>query len=98
MKKREPMSVGEIIHEVFVRAGMEDNEARQRACAMWGDVVGPGINRHTTRRYVSADGLLHVWLDSAPLKSDLQFMRAQLVRQLNEFAGSTSAIKDIVIH
>ncbi len=32
MKKTEAQAIGDIIHEVFVRSGMEGNEARQKAC------------------------------------------------------------------
>ncbi len=98
MKRTEAQSVGDIIHEVFVRSGMEGNEARQKALMMWPDVVGPTIARATTRRYVTADGIMHVYLNSASLKSDLQFVRSRLVDQLNQYAGKSDAIRDLILH
>lgn len=98
MKKTEAQSIGDIIHDVFVRSGMEGNEARYKACMMWSDVVGPSINRHTTRRYVTEQGVMHVFINSAALKSELSFMRSRLVAQLNEFAGVTNAITELIIH
>ncbi|MDE6145428.1 MAG: DUF721 domain-containing protein [Muribaculaceae bacterium] len=98
MKKTEAQQIGDIIHEVFVRSGMEDNEARQKACMMWSDIVGPTVNRHTTRRYVTAEGIMHVFLNSASLKSDLSFMRGRLIEQLNRYAGQPDTIKDLIIH
>lgn len=98
MKKTEAQQIGDIIHEVFVRCGMEGNEARQKACMMWSEVVGQGVNRHTTRRYVTDQGVMHVYLNSASLKSDLSFMRDKLIAQLNEFSGHPGTITDLIIH
>lgn len=98
MKKTEAQQIGDIIHEVFVRSGMEGNEARQKACLMWSDIVGPNINRHTTRRYVTDDGVMHVFLNSASLKSDLSFMRDRLIEQLNIYSGTPGTIKELIIH
>lgn len=97
MKKTEPQSVGEIIHDVFRHAGMEDNEARQRALMMWGEVVGPGVNRMTVRRFVTDEGVMHVFLTSGSVKSELQFMRTQIRTQLNAIVGK-EAITDLIIH
>ena len=98
MKKTEAQQIGDIIHEVFVRSGMEGNEARQKACMMWNEVVGPTINRHTTRRYVTEQGVMHIFLNSASLKSELSFMRSRLIEQLNEFAGAPGTITELIIH
>lgn len=98
MKKTEAQLIGDIIHEVFVRSGMEDNEARQKACMMWSDIVGPTVNRHTTRRYVTNEGIMHVFINSASLKNDLSFMRSQLIAQLNEYSGQPDTIKELIIH
>lgn len=97
MKRTEAEQIGEIIHNVFARAGLAANEARQRACAMWPDAVGSGVNSYTTRRYVTDAGVMHVYLSSASLKNDLMFMRDRIVRQLNEYVGS-QAITDLIIH
>ena len=97
MKKSEPQQIEEIIHEVFRRSGQELNEARQRACMMWMEVVGPTINRMTTRRRVDADGALHVYITSASLKQDLQFEREKIRQALNQLVG-TEALTSIIIH
>jgi hypothetical protein len=97
MKKTEAESVGEIIHAVFQRVGLEEDEARQRALYLWPEIVGPGVNRLTTRRYVTAAGVMHVYVESAALKQDLQFMRSSLVSQLNNAVGS-AAITELIIH
>lgn len=98
MKKTEAQQIGDIIHEVFVRSGMEGNEARQKACMMWSEIVGPSVNRHTTRRYVTEQGVMHVFINSASLKGDLSFMRSKLIEQLNDFSGIPGTITDLIIH
>ena len=97
MKRTEAESVGEIIHKVFLRVGLEEDEARQRALYMWSEIVGQGVNRMTTKRYVTDAGVMHVYVQSAALKQDLQFMRSTLVSQLNAAVGST-AITELIIH
>lgn len=98
MKKTDAQQVGDIIRDVFARAGQTDNASRYRALVNWVNVVGPGINRLTSRRYVAPDGVMHVFISSASVKSDLQFMRPQLLEQLNAYAGAPGTITDIIIH
>ena len=70
MKRTYPKHIAAIIDEAMDRAGLTDSLNEQRASAAWADVVGPSINRYTTRRYVD-HGVLHVYLTSAPLKNEL---------------------------
>lgn len=78
------------------RAGLTDSLNEQRASAAWADVVGPGINRYTTRRYVDR-GTLHVYLSSASLKNELSFARSRLAEAINRAIGSET-VKEIVLH
>ena len=47
MKRRDPESVSEIIDRAVAQAGLTETMACQRACYLWPEVVGPGINRYT---------------------------------------------------
>lgn len=96
MKRTQPQSVSEIINEVFSHSGMSQAVAEQRVCYLWPEIVGPGVNRYTTRRYVD-HGTLHVYLSSASLKDELSYMRQSLIDQLNQAAGS-QVINAIAIH
>ncbi len=96
MKRSEPLSVQEIIRMAVEAGNMTDNFDRQRANALWNDVVGPEIARRTIRRRVEGT-VLHVYLSSAPLKNELQYRREMLLRLLNEAVG-TQALTDIQIH
>lgn len=96
MKRTEPKSIAEIIDEVIRSQGLDGEMAGRRICFAWSDVVGPGIAKATSRRYV--DGTtLHVHISSAALKNDLQYMKSTLIGRLNEAAGS-EVINNIVFH
>ena len=96
MKRTEPQSVGEIIREGFRRAGMTSMVAQQRACYLGPEIVGPGINRYTFKRYVD-NGVLHVYMTSSVLKNELSFNRSALVEQINRAVGE-QAITSIIFH
>lgn len=88
--------MAQIIDKAFEEAHMTRTVAEQRLCYLWPEVVGPGINRYTTRRYVSS-GTLHVYISSGVLKTELEFMRSRLIDSLNKATGS-DVIHSIVIH
>lgn len=96
MKRTDPQRLGEFIDKVLSQAGISDRLDEHRICAVWPEIVGPGINRHTMRRFVD-NGVLHVYLNSAPLKNELLFTRAALVKALNDAVGR-QVINDISIH
>lgn len=96
MKRTEPKLLSEIIREGIERAGISNAVAEQRACYLWPEIVGPGVNKYTFKRYVER-GVLHVYITSAPLKNELMYRRSDLVRQINLAVGS-KAISSIVFH
>lgn len=96
MKRTYPKIISGIIDEAMASAGLADSLTGHKASAAWIDVVGPAINRCTSRRYVEK-GVLHVFLTSAPLKNELSFARQRLVEAINSAVG-TQAITDVVIH
>lgn len=98
MNRTEPQQIGDIIQDVFVRAGQKDNADRYRALVNWGNIVGGGVNSITTRRYVTGQGIMHVYISSASVKQELMFRRERLVKELNVYAGTPDAIKELVIH
>ncbi|MCC8114047.1 MAG: DUF721 domain-containing protein [Bacteroidales bacterium] len=96
MKKHEAMTVGQIIEQAIAQTGNRDEYERQQACYLWPEIVGPTINRYTTRRWVERD-VMHVCLSSAVLKNELMFHRARIIDMLNRALG-TKVISEIVIH
>ncbi len=96
MKRTDPEQVGSIFSDFLHQAGVADRYNEQRLCFLWSEVVGPEINRRTIRRFVE-NGVLHVFLTSAVLKSELSFERERLVEALNSMVGA-DVIHDIKIH
>lgn len=96
MKRREPKSFAEIFDENMSRAGAADTMARHRACYLWPEIVGPGVNRYTYRRSVEGS-VLHIYISSSALKNELSFHRRQLLSRLNSAVG-TEALTDIIFH
>lgn len=96
MKRTDPMSIRQIIDKVLDASTAKNEFMEQRAMSYWGDVVGPGVNRQTQRRYVSG-GVLHVYVMSAPLKTELEFRKSAIVEALNQLAGC-DAISELRIH
>lgn len=96
MKRTYPKHIAAIINEAMERAGLTDTLNEQRASAAWVDVVGPVINRYTSRRYVD-HGVLHVYLTSAPLKNELSFNKSRLIEEINRLTGA-DVVKDIAFH
>ena len=96
MKRRDPISIKDLIDRVLEDDNVRDKARAQHVCYLWPEVVGPGINRYTTRRYVN-NGILHVHISSASLKNELMFNRTRLVQLLNQAVGC-EVITDIQIH
>ena len=96
MKRRNAQSIGEVIAGFMQQEYSSQAALEMRASALWPEVVGPGVNRYTTNRWVR-DGVLHVHISSAALKNELMMTRHSLIARLNERVGS-DAIKEIQFH
>ena len=96
MRRTEPLLFSEIFNRVVEQSGHADTYAEQRACFVWPEVVGQGVNRYTTHRYVD-HGTMHVYITSASLKNELGFHKAALIEQINRRVGR-NVITSITIH
>ena len=96
MKKYQALSVGEIIDHAIARTGNSDTFERQQACFLWQEIVGPGINRYTTRRWIEGE-VMHVCISSASIKNELTYCRDSLIAAINNAIGH-HLISAIVIH
>lgn len=96
MKKTEALRVDTIIRQAIAACGATETYHQQQACFLWPEIVGPAINRCTTRRWVDRD-VLHVCINSASLKHELGFVAGQIIERLNGAVGS-NVISKIVFH
>jgi len=96
MERVEPMSIRQIIDKVIDASGARGAVLEHRAAYMWPDIVGQGINRVTTRRYVSK-GVLHVYITSASMKSEIEFSKHRIIEAINSALGE-NVLTGMVVH
>ena len=94
MKRTEAKSIAEIIADFMQQEDIEDAVLEQKALRLWQQVVGPGVNRMTTERYVD-DGVITVKISSAALRNDLMLSRSSIINSLNNLVGKP-VIKEII--
>ena len=94
MKRTEAKVIADIIGDFMQQEDIETTMLEHKALQHWAQVVGPGVNRFTTERYVE-DGIITVKIASAALRNDLMLSRSQLIERLNQLAGKP-VIRDIV--
>lgn len=96
MKRTEAESIGDILRGFLDTPDSRDQLNRQKVSYFWSRVVGPEVNRHTTRRYVEGN-TLHVYIDSAAIKNEMAFAANSLIKILNNEVG-VSVIDKIIFH
>jgi predicted nucleic acid-binding Zn ribbon protein len=94
MKRTEAKSIAEIIGDFMQQEDIEDAVLEQKALRLWHQVVGPGVNRMTTERFVD-NGVITVKISSAALRNDLMLSRSAIIAQLNQLVGKP-VIREIV--
>lgn len=95
MKRTEPHSVREIIDQLLKENNIDQQFNEQKVVYLWPEIVGQGINRYTTKRWVK-NGVLYLHISSAALRNELMMSRSQLIKHINEAMGN-EIIHDIVI-
>ena len=88
MKRTNAKSIAEIIGDFMQQEDIETAVLEQKALRLWPQVVGQGVNRLTTERYVDE-------IASASLRNDLMLSRSNLIAQLNNLVGKP-VIKEII--
>ena len=94
MKRTEAKTIGEIVDQFLHEERLDTQLDECRASALWPQIVGQGINRYTSRRAVH-DGVMTVWLTSAPLRAEMMLNRGRIVQIINEALGK-QVIRDII--
>lgn len=93
MKRLEPESIGDVLRHTLQQQGMTDRLHEAKAVAAWPSVVGEKIASFCGRPYV-CNGLMTVYVRSAPLRQELTMSKSILMRLLNEAAGH-EAVKEM---
>ena len=83
----------ELVNKMLRAYGLSDKLDEISLVKSWEEIVGKMIARHTTDIYFK-EGVLHIKLDSAPLRQELSYAKSKLIERLNEKAGK-QMVKDI---
>ena len=83
-----------------IKVFLEDYNLRERfvqtrVTTDWEKIVGKTIARHTMDIYIK-QGVLHLYLDSAPLKQELNIAKSKLLERINEAIGE-KLVSEIII-
>ena len=87
--------VGAVIRQVVRELQLGPKLAQSELRALWLSELGPLTNKHTTEVSFRS-GVLYVNVNSAPLRQELMYGRAELVTRLNAKL-TDPCVQDIVI-
>ncbi|MFN5319642.1 MAG: DUF721 domain-containing protein [Bacteroidia bacterium] len=95
MKRSNESIVSDLLSTVLDQMGLGEGYREYRLSMAWPEVVGRMVASRT-RSIRFSDGVYYVQIDSPAIRSELSFMKKDLVRRLNEVVGSEGVIKEIV--
>lgn len=96
MKRRNEQSLAEAIGHLIDGAGMRERLDEAAIAAAWEEVAGAMVARHTTAIHLR-NATLRISVDSAPLRQELTYLRADILARLNERAGR-EVVKEVLVH
>ena len=95
MERKREKKIGSLLDE-FVRANnLQKGLAEYRIEKSWGELLGRNVAMATRSLYIK-DRKLIVKLHSSVLRNELTMIKSDLIRRLNESAGS-EVIDDVVL-
>ncbi len=95
MKRSNERGIGQVIKELFKTYHIQSRVHDVQIKDMWEQVMGTTI-MHYTSDIKLRDGILTLYLTSAPLKQDLTYMKDNIKSRLNEEFGE-KVVKEILI-
>lgn len=95
IRKSNEESIGEVLKGLFKSYQIDSKVYEIQIKEVWHAVMGKTMGRYT-RDIKLKDGKLTVEVDSAPLKQELQFHKADIISRLNAEFGE-NVVKEVVI-
>ncbi len=87
MFRKEVKPISELLSQYLRRQGMETPLLQRRLIETWDTLLGPTIAQYTTEKFIK-NQVLFVKILNPALRQDLNMMRSQLVKRLNDAVGS----------
>ncbi len=87
MKRSNSEHISGVLQAVLRDMGLEKPLLEHRIVEAWPSLMGNMIAQYT-RKVEFKNGVLFVYLSSAPLRQELFLARFELVKKLNEYVGA----------
>ncbi len=87
MRKTNSEHIGLVLQQVLRDMGLEKPLLEHRIIEAWPSLMGTMIAQYT-RKLEFKNGVLFIYLSSAPLRQELFLARFELVKKLNEYVGA----------
>ncbi len=87
MFRKEVKPISELLSQYLRQQGMETPLLQRRIVDTWDSLMGPAIAQYTTEKFIK-NQVLFVKILNPALRQDLNMMRSQLVKRLNDAVGS----------
>ena len=95
MRKSNTQPLKGIIREYIEALGHKRKLKEVNLIASWESLVGKLVANHTKSIYIK-NNVLFVYLDSAAIRNELMMMRGQILKRMNDHAGSELITKVIL--
>ena len=82
-----PIQLGELLNQHLRQSGIETPLLQRRLISKWPEVTGEQVAQYTEELFIK-NQTLFVKISHAALRADLNMMRSQLVKRLNDSVGS----------
>lgn len=95
MNKDNLSSLGAAIQQFLKQNRLDKKIDSSSLSVNWPDIAGEMIAKHTTRLFIK-EHTLFLQVDSSALKNELQFLKAQLIKNINTHLKK-ELIKELVL-
>ena len=90
MRRSDTSSIKDLVNALMKRYGADEKIAENRLISAWGELLGKTVGKYSRNLYIR-NRKLYVTVNSSIVKVELQMIKDQLIKRLNEKAG-----KDII--
>ncbi|NLT04017.1 MAG: DUF721 domain-containing protein [Bacteroidales bacterium] len=96
MIRRNAQKLGDVLEELLRQQHLDGRLYEKRLIRRFPEVVGQALASHVSQLFISK-GVLHITVDAAVIRQEMQLMREGLIKQLNTALGR-EVIQDIRLH
>jgi hypothetical protein len=84
---RVPEKVGETVRSIMAKTDVRKMEHEWKIFSVWSDIVGEAIAEAATPVDIK-DGILHLRVDNAAWRTELHYMKRDMIEKINSFTKS----------